>query len=173
MALISLDEAKEYLRVDSSDEDALTASLLSAASNLCVDVARLTDEQWEDIETDNEDPFETPAYTGSRLKLPYNIDVSDDHDNDVELVEYIGRSHPVSYYGTQRGETATWNVEIDKNDEETLLGIRRLAIYMGDVYVREPSGSGYWANVSVSYSQKHNDLTIPVTFKIARVEGGM
>ena len=52
MALISLDEAKEYLRVDSSDEDALTASLLAAASNLCVDVARLTDEQWEDIDSD-------------------------------------------------------------------------------------------------------------------------
>ena len=131
------------------------------------------DEQWENLETDNEDPFEAPAFTGSRLRLPYNIDVSDNHDNDVELVEYIGRAHPVSYYGTQRGETATWNAEIDRYDEETLLAIRRLAIYMGDVYVREPSGSGYWANVSVSFSQKHRELTIPVTFNIARVEGGM
>ena len=52
MTFITLDEAKEYLRVDSSDEDALTASLLAAASNLCVDVARLTDEQWEDIDSD-------------------------------------------------------------------------------------------------------------------------
>ena len=52
MALITLDEAKEYLRVDSADEDALTGSLLLAAENLCVDVARLTDEQWADIDSD-------------------------------------------------------------------------------------------------------------------------
>lgn len=52
MALVTLDEAKEYLRVDSADEDALTGSLLLAAENLCVDVARLTDEQWADIDSD-------------------------------------------------------------------------------------------------------------------------
>ena len=52
MALVTLDEAKEYLRVDSADEDALTGSLLLAAENLCVDVARLTDDQWADIDSD-------------------------------------------------------------------------------------------------------------------------
>ena len=52
MALVTLDEAKEYLRVDSADEDALTGSLLLAAENLCVDVARLTGEQWVDIDSD-------------------------------------------------------------------------------------------------------------------------
>ena len=44
---------------------------------------------------------------------------------------------------------------------------------MGDVYVREPSGSGYWANVSVSFSQRHTALTIPVTLNLTRVEGGV
>ena len=43
MRFISLTEAKEYLRVDSSDEDAVIASLLTASGNLCRDVARLTD----------------------------------------------------------------------------------------------------------------------------------
>lgn len=52
MALISLDEAREYLRVDSADEDAVTAALLSAAARLCADVARLTGEQWADIDSD-------------------------------------------------------------------------------------------------------------------------
>ena len=52
MTFITLDEAKEYLRVDTSDEDALIGSLLSAAGNLCRDVARLTDEQWADIDSD-------------------------------------------------------------------------------------------------------------------------
>ena len=52
MALITLEEAKEYLRVDSADEDAVAGALLSAAARLCVDVARLTDEQWADIDSD-------------------------------------------------------------------------------------------------------------------------
>ena len=63
--------------------------------------------------------------------------------------------------------------EIEKADKETLYNLRRLQRWMGDVYVREPSGSGYWANVSVSFSKKHCDLTVPVTLDIARVEGGV
>ena len=107
------------------------------------------------------------------LKLPYNISISSSHSPDVSAIEYIGRKHPVSYYGTQTGETESWSVDIPKNDIETLYAIRRLSVWMGDVYVREPSGSGYWANVMVNYSQKSRDLVIPVTFKITRVEGGI
>ena len=107
------------------------------------------------------------------LKLHYNIDVSDKYDSDVELVKYIGRTHPVGYYGTQRGESSSWKVEIDKQDKETLYAIRRLSIWAGNVYVREPSGTGYWASINVSYSQTHRKLTIPITFEIKRVEGGV
>lgn len=39
MALIPLYEAKTYLRVDSSDEDALIGILLSSAEQMCKDVA--------------------------------------------------------------------------------------------------------------------------------------
>lgn len=131
------------------------------------------DEDWTSFDTSNEDEMEQPPWSGSMLKLPYNIDVSDKNDSDVSLIEYVGRKHPVSYYGTQLGESATWNVDIVKKDEETLYALRRLARWMGDVYVREPSGSGYWAHLSVSFSQKHCELTIPVTLEIRRVEGGV
>lgn len=131
------------------------------------------DEAWSNFDTSNEDALEQPPWSGSMLTLPYNIDVSDNHKLDVDLVEYIGRKRPVTYYGTQLGETATWNVEIPKGDVETLYAIRRLSIWRGDVYIREPSGSGYWANISVSYSQKHRELTIPITLSITRVEGGI
>ena len=47
MALISLEEAKGYLRVDTADEDAMIGILISAAERLCADVARLSDEKWE------------------------------------------------------------------------------------------------------------------------------
>lgn len=131
-------------------------------------------EQWSSFGySDNPDVIEQPSWAGSMLKLPYNIDISTDYNNDSSLIAYIGRKHPVSYYGTQRGESATWKVDIPANDIETLYAIRRLAVWMGDVYVREPSGSGYWANVSVSFSKTHCQVTIPVSFKITRVEGGI
>lgn len=131
------------------------------------------DEDWSSFDGANEDVLEDPIWSGSMLKLPYNIDVADNINPDIELIEYIGRKQPVSYYGTQLGETSTWNVEIDKSDKETLYGLRRLRTYMGDVYVREPSGSGYWASITVTFSQKHNALTIPVTINITRVAGGV
>ena len=130
------------------------------------------DEEWSDLVTTSEDQLEEPGWTGSRLRLPYNIDISDRHSPDVALIEYVGRRHPVSYYGTQQGSSANWSVEIPKDDSETLYGIRQLAAWMGDVYVREPSGSGYWANITVSTKQTHCETTIPVTFDIVRVEGG-
>lgn len=129
-------------------------------------------EEWTNFETSNEDEMENPPWSGSFLRLPYNIKVSDKSNPDVSLVNYIGRSHPVGYYGTQIGHASTWNVDIDKNDVETLYALRRLSRWMGDVYVREPSGSGYWANIKVSYSISYDNLVIPVTFDVTRVEGG-
>lgn len=73
MALIELTEAKAYLRVDSGDEDALTGILLSSAQQLCVDVARLTAEQWEAIDNVTVDeegnllPTDTDLYTEDEL----------------------------------------------------------------------------------------------------------
>lgn len=141
------------------------------------------DEKWQNFDlTDDKfyeldgvtyaDELDQPSWSGSLVKLPYNIDVSDDNQVDVSLVKYIGRKHPVSYYGTQLGSTSSWTMEIPKEDKQTLYALRRLAIWTGDVYVREPSGSGYWASITVSFSQTHNELTIPITISITRVEGG-
>lgn len=55
MALIPLFEAKTYLRVDSSDEDALIGILLSASELMCKDVGRLTEEQWEAVNAADRD----------------------------------------------------------------------------------------------------------------------
>ena len=134
------------------------------------------DEKWENLITSEEEPDVFPDendWTGSRVILKYNIDVADKNSIDVSLIEYVGRKRPVSYYGTQLGESSSWKVDIPKDDEETLYALRRLAIYTGDVYVREPSGTGYWASISVSMNINHCQLTIPVTLDITRVEGGM
>lgn len=134
------------------------------------------EETWDNLVTEglNErDIVMEPLWSGSLVKLPYNIDVSDKNGVDVSLVEYIGRKRPVSYYGTQLGETSSWKTEIPRGDIDTLYALRRLAVYSGDVYIREPSGTGYWANVAVSISQTHCEVKIPVSFDITRVEGGI
>lgn len=66
MALITLEEAKKYLRMDSTDEDALAGILLSSAEQLCVDVARLSQEQWAAINADGD--METELYTETELE---------------------------------------------------------------------------------------------------------
>ena len=78
------------------------------------------DEEWSSFDYDEGAPPEIPPWTGSMVRLPYNVDVSERSDPDVALIEYIGRKSPVSYYGTQRGETGTWSTEIDKKDVETI-----------------------------------------------------
>lgn len=120
----------------------------------------------------NQDTNDTENPTGGyALRLPYNVDISDTTSPDVSAVKYIGRRYPVSYYGTQIGESGTWSSVIPADDTDTLKLIRRLSMWMGDCYVREPSGLGFWANVKVSYNKNHNEVTIPVTLTITRVEG--
>ena len=131
------------------------------------------DEEWSNFDTTNPDEALTPLWNGSMIQIRGNIDVAENTASDATLVNYIGRTYPVSYYGTAVDSTATWNMEIPMTDKDTLYALRRLQSWAGDVYVREPSGSGYWANVAVSFSQKHLETTIPVTLDITRVEGGM
>lgn len=129
------------------------------------------EEDWKPFLINGQDPIEEKPWTGSLLRLPYNIDVSNSTSIDVSLIEYIGRENPVSYYGTQNGEKSTWNTDVPLYDEETLYSLRRLSKYKGNVYVREPSGIGYWAHIVVSFSQKHLETVAPVTLNITRVEG--
>ena len=60
------------------------------------------DEEWTQFDAiaDNDgNEMDEPPWSGSMLKLPYNLDVSDKGNTDVTFAKYIGRRHPVSYYG--------------------------------------------------------------------------
>lgn len=59
MALVSLEDAKSYLRVDSDFDDNLISSLLLTSEALCTDVARLTTTEWGVIGAYPEDGSET------------------------------------------------------------------------------------------------------------------
>ncbi|MFV0363814.1 MAG: head-tail connector protein [Suipraeoptans sp.] len=43
MAVVTLDEMKNYLRVDFDEDDVLLNNLISAAESICMNVARLED----------------------------------------------------------------------------------------------------------------------------------
>lgn len=131
------------------------------------------DEAWSSFESEEPGAFTEPVQSLSILKLPYNIDTSESNALDATIVEYIGRKHPVSYYGTQVGQKLSLKSDIDAEDLETLYQLRRLAVWPGDVYIREPSGNGYHAQISVSFSTTHTNVVIPVSIEVTRVEGGV
>ena len=45
--LVSLAEAKEYLRIDTDAEDSTVESLIGSAQSLCMDIARLDEENFD------------------------------------------------------------------------------------------------------------------------------
>lgn len=130
-------------------------------------------ESWSEFDYEDPNTFSDPVQNLSMVKLPYNVDLSESNDIDVKLVEYLGRDHPVAYYGTQVGQEINLKSEIPYYDYDTIYQLRRLSKWMGNVYIREPNGNGYWATVSVSFSITHCEMLIPITVKATRVEGGM
>ena len=84
MALVSLAEAKEYLRVDSADEDAIIGVLLSSAQRLCVDVARLTEEQWAAVDSDSDDTALTPIRETMKVAILYALGYLFEHREDAD-----------------------------------------------------------------------------------------
>lgn len=133
------------------------------------------DEQWKSFDHPQfyEGDVATPVWGGSMIKLPYNVDVSSDYQTDATLANYIGRKYPVSYFGTQVEETLSINTEVVATDLNTIYALRRLAKWTGNVYIRVPSGVGFWATVTVNMSEGYNTVTVPVSLKVVRVEGGM
>lgn len=130
------------------------------------------DENWTMFDGNENGVLADPTWTGSIVKLPYNIDIQENTSSEVTLVNYIGRDYPVSYYGTAITSSSTWNVSVPMYDEDMLFSLRKLSKWTGDVYVREPSGMGYWANVAVSFNRKHLETAMPVTIEVTRVSGG-
>ena len=84
MALVTLEEAKVYLRVDSADEDAVTGVLLSAAERMCADVERLTDEKWAAVNSDTEDTSLTPIRETMKVAVLYALGYLFEHREEAD-----------------------------------------------------------------------------------------
>ncbi len=84
MALVTLSEAKEYLRVDTADEDAMIGTLIATAGRLCADVARLSDEKWEAVDSDTEDTSLTPVREMMKVAILYTVAYLFEHREEAD-----------------------------------------------------------------------------------------
>ena len=84
MALVTLEDANGYLRVDSADEDAVTGILLSAAERMCADVARLSDEKWAAVNSDTEDASLTPIRETMKVAILYALGYLFEHREEAD-----------------------------------------------------------------------------------------
>jgi hypothetical protein len=87
MALISLEEAKGYLRVDAADEDAMISTLLSAAERLCVDVARFTDDIWEEVNSNSDNPSLVFIRESMKVAILYTLAYLYEHREEADHSE--------------------------------------------------------------------------------------
>ena len=88
--LITLETAKNYLHVDTADEDATIALFLASAERLCADIARLSDEEWSTSNSDTEtvgarSPEETPHIRELlRIAILYTVGYLYEHREEAD-----------------------------------------------------------------------------------------
>lgn len=134
----------------------------------CGSVVIQWDESWSDGASMS--GYKDDEYTGGILELPYNLKLGESYAPDRVLVEYDGRSHPVLYTGTQKGETSSVSFDVPVDETDMLDGLRRLAVYEGPCYVRTPTGLGYWAKADVTLSLSYANAAHSATIQLARVD---
>lgn len=80
---VTLDTAKSYLRVDSSDDDALISGLIVSAETLVIEVTRLNDEELL--------PYKEIVEIAELFTIAYLYEHREeaDHKNLTETVKYL------------------------------------------------------------------------------------
>ena len=77
---LTLEEAKIYLHVDTSDEDGLISSLITSSIKLCRDVARIKDD-----ETETDEPLMKTAVLYALGYLYEHREAADHHELTMNL----------------------------------------------------------------------------------------
>lgn len=87
MQLISLEEAKAYLRIDTVEEDGLIEGILSSAAAFCKDVARLSSETWDSIDTENPEEGLEETQHLMRIAIMYTLGYLYEHREKADMHE--------------------------------------------------------------------------------------
>ena len=75
--------------MDTADEDAMIGILLSAAERLCADVARLTSEQWEAVNSDTEDASLLPIRETMKVAILYALGYLFEHREEADHLDLV------------------------------------------------------------------------------------
>ena len=112
-------------------------------------------------------------WPGGSVTLPFNLELKESYDPDVVTLSYAGRRHPVGYFGTEVGQSASWRAQFPKSSGDAeLSALRALAGSMSECHVREPMGTGYPAIVKVNgISTANTDGAVTVDLEVTRVDG--
>ena len=127
------------------------------------------DEQWQQAGPEDYGD-EGPIYGGILIDGFYNLEFTENGNVQAEDIAYIGREDPVSYYGTQTGYTASYRMAFPRDDAETLSKVRALIRLRDDAYIREPSGTGFWAHVKPTLGRSHDSGLYELSVEAVRVD---
>lgn len=154
--------------------DATTGEQASADIATYVDEASVViqwDEQWDSVAGAEEVAPGVMAYAGSRVRLPYDMQLSEERESDMVEVEYQNRRWPVLYSGTiRRHESTTTGTLYEGDDPGIIARVLAMLDFGAACYVREPARSGYWASVRGTVNQDQAGLAT-VSLRVRRVEG--
>lgn len=132
--------------------------------------------QWDEDSGSYESNYDDEDDSGmnfnfSWVHLPLDNEMSHSNAKDCAMQGFSGRSHPRSVYGTQVGDSGSWSCNIVKDHQDWELSqLRKLGVYMGDVWVRDSSGLNYPACVNVSESRSSKTAAINVSLEVKRVD---
>jgi hypothetical protein len=127
--------------------------------------------QWDEAALPADgDPEAAAVASSETLELAADVSIQEGTAKDVTYNSYAGQALPTADYGTDPGLSGGWTARFPRVlGTETLRQLRKLEAWMGPVYVREPYGSGYWANADVSVSQPGGAYS-SVSLTIRRVD---
>lgn len=81
--VVTIDEVKQYMRVDYPDEDETINNLLQGAQVLCKDVARLSSDDWDNLA--NADTGElTELKNQLRVAVLYTVSYLSEHREEAD-----------------------------------------------------------------------------------------
>lgn len=127
--------------------------------------------QWDETAIPEDgDPEAAVVASSETLELANDVTIQEGSAKDVTYSGYAGQERPTADYGTDPGLTGGWTARFPRVlGNDVLRQLRKLEAWMAPVYVREPYGSGYWANADVNVSQPPSSAYSSVSLTITVV----
>lgn len=111
-------------------------------------------------------------WSGGRILLRHNIDLSNSWSKDFTETQYLGGSVQGDWNPAVSREGTMTAVGIATTDQDLIQAMRRLAVHAGICHLRTKDGSNFACDIQVSESYKQSTAhkIVEFTLKITRVD---